>query len=311
MKTGMAIKKPAIILVSAAVLLAANLVYLFYLNAAFREVLVNTSPQCDKRLAELEEKFRAELEEWQQYLLAQTNSEGNNTPAAETAVIPPADPKPALERYDETLEELVARKYRFLFIHLSEADKEKLRQLLLERERVALQIQDAREYEEIGKVTNVELLELQLADIDARIEELLDSENRERYGLLKDSDNEQHEFTQYTLGINSLFPLNADQQETVLFARLRHKEVYEAALRNLGLNADYPLTNEQRDELSLAVENAVQRYKEDFLQEVRPHLDNSNFPLDQYTLLENYTNTEFQEMLDKLREKINRRGPAG
>lgn len=309
MKTGMAMKKQ-ILLVSAAVLLAANLVYLFYLNAAFREALADTPPLCDQRLAELEEKYRAELDEWQQYLLAQTNSEGN-TPAAETTAVPPADPKPVLERYDETLEELVARKYRFLFTHLSEADKEKLRQLLLERERVELQIQDAREYEEIGKVTNVELLELQLADIDARIEELLDSENRERYGLLKDSDNEQHEFTQYTLGINGLFPLNTDQQETVLFARLRHKEVYEAALGNLGLNADYPLTKEQRDQLSLAVENAVQRYKEDFLREVRPHLDNSNFPLDQYTLLENYTNTEFQEMLDKLREKINRRGSAG
>lgn len=311
MKVDVAMKKPIVILVLAGVLLSANLSYLFYHNTAFRKELANTGQQCDQRLAELEERYRAELEEWQQYLLSQTNSAGSSKPAVETSAAPPDDPKPSLERYDETLKELVARKYRFLFVHLSEADKEKLRQLLLERERVALQIQDAREYEEIGKVTNIELLELQLADIDARIEELLNSENRERYSLLKDSDNEQHEFTQYTLGINGLFPLNAEQQETVLFTRLRHKEVFEATLRNSGLNADYPLTHGQRDQLYLAVENAVQRYKESFLQEVRPHLGNGNYPFDQYTLLENYTNTEFQGMLDMLREKINKRGLSG
>lgn len=311
MKTGTTMKKPVITLVMASALLAVNLVYLSYRNTAFRKELAGAGQQCGQRLAALEQRYRAELEEWQQYLLAQTNSAASNKTAVQTTAAPPDDPKPALERYDETLEELVARKYRFLFIHLSEVDKEKLRQLLLERERVALQIQDARDYEEIGKVTNIELLELQLADIDARIEELLNPENRERYGLLKDSDNEQHEFTQYTLGINGLFPLNAEQQEAVLFARLRHKEVYEATLRNLGFNADYPLTEKQRDRLSSAVENAVQRYKEDFLQEARPHLDGGNYPFDQYTLLENYTNTEFKEMLDALREKINQRGAAG
>jgi hypothetical protein len=302
--------KPVIILALIGILLSANLVYLFYRNAALKKDLVNVGQECRERLAQLEKDYRAELSEWQQYLLAQTSAPENDNAVPEAAD-QTDDPKPILEHYDETLEEIVARKYRFLFSHLDEAVKEELRRLLLERERLALQIRDAREYEEIGSVTNIELLELELADIDARIEELMNQENRTRYSLLKDSDNEQHHFTQFTLGINSLFPLTAEQQEAVLFSRLRHKEAYEAALRNSGINADYPLAPEQREQLYSTVEKALQQYKHGFLQEIRQYLDAGNFPFDQYTLVENYTNTEFQNMLARLRDKIDKRSPPG
>lgn len=304
-------KKSGIILASISVLLGINVAYWFYRHAVLKGELADVGEQCEQRLAQLEQDYQAELSEWQQYLLAQTNAAENNNTVAVKTEVPADDPKPLLERYDETLEEIVARKYRFLFMYLDEAVKQELRQLLLERERIAIQIRDAREYEEIGRVTNIEMLELELAEIDARIEELLGQENRKRYVLLKDSDNEQHHFTQFTLGINSLFPLTNDQQEVVLFSRLRHKEVYEATLRNSGINADYPLTEEQSEQLYSAVEMALQQYKHGFLQEIRQHLDTGNFPFDQYTLVENYTNTEFQEMLDKLREKINQRSPSG
>lgn len=312
MRVGIMMKKPAIILIVIGVSLGINLVYLFNRNAGLQEGLADAGKQCEQRLAQLERDYQAELAEWQQYLLAQTNKAANNdTAMAVETNHQPDDPKPTLERYDETLEEIVARKYRFLFAHVDEAVREELRQLLLERERVTVQIRDAREYEEIARITNIEMLELELADIDARIEELLSQENRSRYSLLKDSDSEQHHFTQYTLGINSLFPLTADQQEAVLFSRLRHKKVYEETLRNSGINADYPLTEAQREKLYSTVEKALQQYKSSFLQEIRQHLDHSNYPFDQYTLLENYTNTEFQEMQEELQEKINKRSTSG
>ncbi|HEX7025949.1 MAG TPA: hypothetical protein VF268_01770 [Gammaproteobacteria bacterium] len=304
------LNKPKIIFALIGFLLSINLVYLFHQNTVLKKELVNVGRQCRERLAQLEKDYQAELSEWQQYLLTHANSIDNKKSTAAEEAGQANDPKPALERHDESLEEIVTRKYRFLFSHLDETIKEELRRLLLERERLVLQIRDAREYEEIGSVTNIELLELELADIDARIEELLDQENRTRYVLLKDSDNEQHHFTQFTLGINGLFPLTAEQQETVLFSRLRHKAVYEAALRDSGINADYPLTQEQREQLYSTLEMALQRYKHGFLQEIRQHLDASNFPFDQYTLVENYTNTEFQEMLDQLRKKIDKRGSS-
>lgn len=310
MKLGI-INKQIIPFVLIGFLLGVNLVYLFNQNGMLKKELANAGRDCAERLARLEKDYQGELSEWQQYLLTQANSIENDKAAASEEPGQVNDSKPALDRYDESIEEIVTRKYRFLFSHLDDAVKEELRRLLLERERLALQIRDAREYEEIASVTNIELLELELADIDRQIEDLLDQENRVRYGLLKDSDNEQHHFTQFTLGINSLFPLTSDQQEAVLFSRLRHKAVYEAALLDSGINADYPLTQEQREQLYSTIETVLQRYKHGFLQEIRQHLDASNFPFDQYTLVENYTNTEFQEMLDQLREKIDKRGPSG
>jgi hypothetical protein len=53
---------------------------------------------------------------------------------------------------------------------------------------------------------------------------------------------------------------------------------------------------------------AAMRYKHGFLMEAHTLLDHDSFPMDQYTLLENYTNTEFTKMIDKLRAKIDRRG---
>lgn len=227
------------------------------------------------------------------------------------------DDKPKLQRFDESLEEIVKRKYRFLLarLNLSAAEMDELIQLLIEREHIALQIRDAERYgDEVGlDQTDIADLKYELEDIDERIQLILanSEENSERYALLKDSDSEQHEFSQYTLGITGLFPLSGNQQETVLLARLKHKQKFESEIAATGYNMDYPLTPTQQGEIIAKLEKAAYRYKEAYLRDVRPHLEHENFPMDQYTLLENYTKTEFETLVASLREQVENRGLIG
>jgi hypothetical protein len=277
------------------ILAGACLAYQLQRQLRLEQELVTRQRQCQYAIARLQSGYQEELRELQQYLLLKTN------PAATSFR------KPALERYNESLEELVARKYRFLLANLSEADRQALILLLVERERVALLLRDIREYEETPGDAGTEELESRLAEIDQRIQDLLGEHDYQRYDLLKDSDNEQHHFTQFTLGINGVFPLNNGQQEAVLFAKIRHQKTFEASLRDSGLYADYPLTPRQRESLYARVQQAVEAYQRGFLQEIKQYLDASSFPFDQYTLVENYTNTEFQQMLDEMRKKIDAR----
>jgi hypothetical protein len=307
-------KKPVTIPITLIILFSICLIYLFYRNIYLREELADRQKECQNRIAYLQSNYQAELQELQQYLLTKTNP--GTAAAAKTIAIgaslddsnaPEAFKKPLPERYDESLEELVARKYRFLLTHLNEADLQAVLQLLMERERLALLLSDIRQYGKKAAGAEPEELDSQLTQIDEQIQDLLDSVAYQKYELLKDSDNEQHHFTQFTLGIDSLFPLNNGQQEGVLFAKIRHEKTFGTSLKDLGLYADQPLTQQQRDNLYAAVQNAAEQYKRDFLQEIRQYLDTSSFPFDQYTLVENYTNTEFQQTLDEIKKKIDAR----
>lgn len=286
---------------------------------ALKDLLDEKGIQCEDRLLDLANLYEAEFDGLRTRLARSASlTSNNNVEVAPEEVensfsyVAYADEKPVLERFDESLEDIVARKYRFLFsyMNLNESDRETLRQLLMERESVALKLSDARRYGDESGVSSMDIwdLEYALAELDEGIEEFLKGEHAERFALLKNSEEEQEQFNQYTLGVNGLFPLNSDQQEVVLFSRLRHKQNFEQSLEASGLDQDFPLNKAQQDALLAKVEMAAQRYKHSFLQEVRDDLDHDNFPMDQYTMLENYTNTEFQKLMDTLRTKIEERG---
>lgn len=302
------------IVVTGAVLIAASL---YLQRASLKVQLAETGQQCTVRTAHLVEQFETQLDEIQ-FNIARFQKSVAASPASSTRTEPRESNDivrvelPAPERFDETLDDIVNRKYRFLFARLAldAATREALYQLMLEREQVALEIRDARDYgDEIGmEAGDISQLEYELEEIDDRIQDLLDEDNSQRYALLKDSDNEQEHFNQYTRGVNGLFPLDREQQESLLFSKLRHKQAFEQTVAASGLDRNYPLTDAQRSELLSKLEMAAQRYKHAFLQEIRMDLDHDNYPMDQYTLLENYTNTEFQELLAELRNKIDERG---
>jgi hypothetical protein len=308
--------KPTLISITPALLCGVIGIYLFHRHSVLQEELAAKRQQCQEQMAGVEQDFRQQLNELQQYLITGGKSgsapmpTATKTPDNDDSDAPDAIKNPEMKRYNESLKELVARKYRFLLAQLNEADKESLQQLLVEREGIALRLHDFREYGEAAGGINPEELETQLAEIDSKIQELLSTQDYQRYDLLRDSDNEQEHFTQFTLGISGLFPMNNGQQESVLLAKARHERAFETQLKDLGLYADSPLTRQQKDQLFTSVQSAAAEYKRSFLQEIRQYLDTSNFPFDQYTLVENYTNTEFQEMVAAMQKKIEARPGA-
>jgi hypothetical protein len=305
-------------LISAITFSLSVLVYMFYKNHELELTLLNKKKQCDKRVQIMTEQHKRNLISLQQGidrpLLAQSNASQsmNSKSTSEVQVSNQEISRETLGDYNESIQEIVAKKYAFLlkYVNIESEAYEKLNSLLLERERIALSLNDGKEYsDEIG-VTKEEIREMErlLEEIDAQIEQLLDSENSDRYVMLKNSDVEQKQFNQYSLGVKGLFPLNDTQQELVIFARLKHKAVFENTIKTAGVYMDHPLTKEQSDNLLMKIERAAMRYKHGFLMEVRNVLDHDGFPMDQYTMLENYTNTEFKVIIENLRTTIAARG---
>jgi hypothetical protein len=159
------------------ILAGASLAYQYHRNERLHTQLAAAQRLCQSRIARLQAEYQAELQELQQYLMKTNTSpppaQAATDPAAAATTqgddAPESVRKPALERYNESMEELVARKYRFLLTQVSETDRPALIQLLIARERLDLQLRDIREYGETPGDTEPGELELQLAEIDQRI----------------------------------------------------------------------------------------------------------------------------------------------
>lgn len=307
-----------IIAISTIAILFTNLVYMFYKKHELELELSNNKEICVSRIQDKVERYETDLDNIQQDIDHRVLTQADNMSSQDLANAPEEESdtnhisKETLGEYSESIEEIVTKKYHFLlkYLTLDSEYLQQLRMLLERREKLALKIKDGKEFFPESGVTQEDIWEMekQLADIDIQIEHLLDSKNLDRYVLLKNSDTEQKQLNQYTLGVSGLFPLNDEQQESVLFVRLRHKTIFDEMMDTLDIETDHPLTKEQRDSLIQKVEMAAMRYKHGFLMEAHTLLDNDSFPMDQYTLLENYTNTEFEEMINDLRAKIKKRG---
>ena len=303
----------------AAAVMTASATYAYIQNQSLSEQLSGINEQCELKAAALIQQENPK-----------TTLSINTRIKTETAPAPPSQKElktkrpqaqevkehlkdqPKLQKFTESLDDIIKRKYRFLLsgLELSPAELEQLMQLLKKREKLSLELTDAKEFgEDLGlSSSDIADIQYQIALVDEEIQQILEAEQAERYALLKDSDNEQKEFSQYTLGITSLFPLKPDQQEQILFSKLRFKQQFESALQDAGFNMDYPLNAEQQAELISTLQQHADSYMKGFLEEVKPHVDHSNFPMDQYTLLENYTKTEFEQMLAKLKSQVEARG---
>jgi hypothetical protein len=312
------INKKIIIAATSIILLLANLVFMLYKKHELELRLTNKKEMCVSRLQDLVERYESELDAIQQEIdnrvMMQANRMSNHDyiDSEEKYLDTSNISRETLGEFNESIKEIVTKKYHFLlkYLNIDSEILKQLRALLEKREEIALKIKDGKAFYPESGVTQeaIWVMEKQLADIDIQIEVLLDTDNQGRYALLKDSDIEQKQLNQYSLGVNGLFPLDDEQQESVLFVRLRHKAIFDKTIKTLDIETDYPLTRYQRHSLIKEVEMAAMRYKHGFLMEVHSVLDHNTFPMDQYTLLENHTNTEFNEMINNIHAKINARG---
>jgi hypothetical protein len=202
---------------------------------------------------------------------------------------------------DPELIRRVEQKYRFLFadLRLTAAQLAQLRELLLEQQQLRDMLGPADDPDLKQTPAERARLERALAAIDARIRALIDAAQFARYETLRESDVEQGHLAQFSGGVSALAPLNPQQERLILEARLRHKERFEAGMRDFGLDRA-SLSDEERLYAHRNVTQALNEYRDNFLTEVRPALTE-----DQYFLLSSYETTEFARELERLQVLIN------
>jgi hypothetical protein len=179
------------------------------------------------------------------------------------------------EQWDSDFVAWVERKYQYLLADVGPL-RAKLMPLLLGREN-----------------------DPDLARIEDEIRALLPAAHYATFQLLRESDEEQHHLLEFAGGVSNVTPLTAQQQRAVLEIKLRHKQAYDAAVRQSGLQR-IALSTAERAYAHGAVASALRAYRTDYLQEVRQLLDD-----EQYVLLSNYESTEFDRELQRLQRAIN------
>jgi hypothetical protein len=100
-------------------------------------------------------------------------------------------------------------------------------------------------------------------------------------------------------GIKNVDPLSPAQQRALLEAKLRRKQIYDAAIKDSGIDRE-ALSPAERAYAHKAVAAALRDYKDEFLQDVQPLLSE-----EQHVLLGSYEATEFARELQRLQITIN------
>jgi hypothetical protein len=261
------------------------LLYLVYLDNrtdALDRQLAGNRLQCEQQINRLQGNYRAEIDDLQQYLRLQYDY----TPAAVHTQQPQGQQKArtdAGQRGDRNPKgaQTVERKYRYLYDDLPdlrEATKDMLQEILLERERLVASGADGE----------------QLGGIEAQIGELLGAEGYQHYQVLKNSDSEQHHLQEYASSISKTAPLTPEQERAILFAKLRHKQIYEDAIREAGVYWR-KWSPEELAQVQTTIRKAVDTYKSNYLREARQSLSPA-----QFAQLSTYETAEFNWELERL-----------
>ncbi|MBC8026715.1 MAG: hypothetical protein H7Y89_12035 [Steroidobacteraceae bacterium] len=191
---------------------------------------------------------------------------------------------------EATFSSYVGGKYKYL------TQSPKLSAALLDRERIAVAINTAKQSADESIRQEGPRLEAKLVEADRKVGELLAPGDVAGFEVLKNSDMEQFQFKDYVGGISNVVPLAEDRQQAILYAKLSNRHRFRQVLENSGLMRG-DLTATQRQFAFNDVNRALRESRDGFLQEARQHLHDE----EQFTLLSNYENTEYGAELDKLR----------
>lgn len=198
---------------------------------------------------------------------------------------------------DASFEWYVSGKYRYLLELGDQTSRgsEPLRAALLERERLQVAVNTAKQSTDARLRESLPDLNEQLSAADERIARLLPAADMALYDMLKDSHIEQFQLDDYAQGIGHVAPIGAEHRRMLVFSKLHSRARFREVLEHSGmLRADF--TPAQRQAALPAVARALRESRDGFLQEARHHLGNA----EQFELLSNYENTEYAEELAKL-----------
>ena len=184
----------------------------------------------------------------------------------------------------------VSGKYRFL------KPSAALSATLLERERIAVAINTARQSSDPSAKEAIARQQAELDALDRKVGTLLPPGDLAAFDVLKDSDVEQFQLDDFAGGASNVAPVSEADRKAILYTKLVYRQRFRQVL------ADSRFMREDLDvaERKLAfaeVSRALALSRDSYLQEVRQYLYND----EQFALLRNYETTEFDAELAKLR----------
>lgn len=172
--------KQILIFAVTVILLIAGSIHLYSQNSKLNRNITLAAEQCEQKVAELEARYQAEIDDLRRYILAhyQTDAESK--------------PEPKL-RFDQLVShshrvQAVGQKYDFLLetALIGKAEKKELLRLLMERERIANLINIAKGGSGSAGDTDSQQPQTDLDNIESQIQVLLqDPLDYQRYEVLR------------------------------------------------------------------------------------------------------------------------------
>lgn len=189
---------------------------------------------------------------------------------------------------DNNLGDVIAHKYQHFFpgLSLSAAEKDQLKRLLLDRERVLNAATSGYFSDSLDVGTKVAHQQALVADIDAQIGSILDEREYAEFELFKDSGFEQYQVKQIARVLGPDSALTEDQQRQFLLAKLHQKQNFNSWLEK---HNGPELTN-------AALTEALDTYKNSYLQDIRGAITDK-----QFRLIQDYEKVQFDQMGRSLR----------
>jgi hypothetical protein len=197
------------------------------------------------------------------------------------------DPSAPPDSEQEAVAQYAAEKYELLFEELAHAPPD-----------LFADINTALLRRELATGASGESAAVALASAEAEVLALLGPAQRATFEALKDSDRELFQLNEYAGGVSNVAPLGADERKSILRTKLAYKGRFRQLVADSDLSRDGLSAAERKHAFEVTV-SALERYRQDYLQEVRQYLSND----EQFALLRNFETTEFAAELDKLRAK--------
>jgi len=228
-------------------------------------------------------------------------------PYAQMAAKPtsnPARPANSNNRIDEfsnlqkeNLNRTLEQKYSLLFktLNLSKQDQEKMRELLLERERILNTNSVGYFTSEADIKSNIEKQQELVAQIDRQIAQLLKPDEVKKYELLKDSAYEQFQMNSFYDQLGDKNTLNEEKKTTLLLSKLEQKQAFADLLKNSAEDIT-GASAEEKKFLADKMHEALHDYKDNYLRTAKENLTE-----EQFNMLREYEQKQFDEIWQSLR----------
>ncbi len=196
----------------------------------------------------------------------------------------------------ENLIHTLDQKYSILFktLTLSKQDQEKMRDLLMERERILGTNSVGYFTSEADIKLNIEKQQELVSQIDHQIAQLLKPDEVKKYELLKDSAYEQFQMNSFYDRLGDKGTLSEQKKNTLLLSKLEQKQAFANLLQN-SANDIATASPEEKKFLADKMHEALHDYKDNYLRTAK-----ANLTEEQFNTLREYEQQQFDEIWQSL-----------